>query len=54
MAMSLLIKAYLHFRHVNTTYRGDGGAWNMHGRDEKCIHTIFWLENLKGRNTWRT
>jgi hypothetical protein len=22
----------------------------MDGRDERCMHTIFWLENLKGRD----
>jgi hypothetical protein len=25
-----------------------GGIWSTHGKDE--IHTIFWLENLKGRD----
>jgi hypothetical protein len=26
------------------------GACSMDRRDEKCIHTIFWLENLEGRD----
>jgi hypothetical protein len=39
----------------NKEYKEDemGGACNMHGRDEK-MHTIFWLEYLKGRTTCTT
>jgi hypothetical protein len=27
-----------------------GGACTTHGRDEKFIMGIFWLDNLQGRN----